>query len=476
MRENYSIHIPSGFFKEDYSPMNDPVYKASGILRAFNDVDELDWRDGVSLSDIIRCLYNPGVVPSEETDKVIVKDIVVSGHDIEFSVEGPSTTVKVDKLLANELGVDFFVNREPVQGNGIGPASRYYVTADIDRVSKNTMMRIFSSMSASSLAELLGIFPRSSYDSRSNCYSEIIKNIKALLMEIGKHSSNEWPAFYGNRSFYYKENAPGDLLKPLMLEFLKHQETDYLHKLYSTYRFHNGPVVDMAVLVSRNEHFYRDFKFCYLCDNTWPRMSFRHYDDEGNQIGAGKESCVLFDLVLPLWDTQPETFFDSMKDRPVGHSGDIFVQVRENGSVSVFDRYFYRDLSFYGGVERLFDFEKAGLRVGPLSFEDVSGLDFDYAGVKTFLVRPLYDSLLVREARKLVDIGIERDYGLSDKSRYKMEPVLNFMADCEIQVTEDFEKNAREEMKRSKAKKKYKSFVSASEKSVKEGVGQKKNN
>lgn len=338
-----------------------------------------------------------------------------------------------------------------------------------DVLEQSRLLASFSSMSASSLAELLGIFPRSSYGSYSDCYSNIIKNIRALLLEVGKYSSNEWPDFYGNRSLYYKQQSPGDLLKPLMLEFLKHQETDYLHKLYSTYRFHNGPVVDMAVLASRNEHFYRDFKFCYLCDNTWPRMSFRHYDDEGNQVVAGKESCVLFDLVLPLWDTQPETFFDSMKDRPVGHSGDLFIQVRENGSVSVLDRYFYRDLSFHGSVERLFDFEKAGLSVGPLSLEDVSGREFDYGGVKTFLVRPLYDSLLVREARKLVDIGIERDYGSFGKSRNKMVSVSDFLADCMCHVPEDFKKDVREKMRQSNAKKMYKSFTSA-----KKGAGQKK--
>jgi len=475
MKENYTIHIPSEFFKEDYSPMNDPIYKASGILRAFNDVDELDGRDGVSLSDIIRCLHNPGVVPSEETDKVIVKDIVVSGHDIEFSLEGPSITVEVDKLLANELGLDFFVSREPVQGNGTGPASRYYVMADIDRVSKNTMMRIFSSMDASSLAELLGIFPRSSYDSRLNCYSKITINIEALLLEVGKYSSNEWPAFYSKPGFYFKEMAPGELLKPLMLEFLKHQETDYLHKLYSTYRFHNGPVMDMTVLASRNEFFYRDFNFCYVCGNTWPRMSFRHFDDGGNQVEADKESRVLLDLVLPLWDTKPETFWDSMKDRPVGHSGDIFVHVRENGSVSIHDRYFHRDLSFNGGVEGLFDFAKGGLSVGPLYFEDVSGRELNYGGVPTFLVKPLYDFLLIREGKRLVDVGIERNYGSFNKSLNKMEPVLKFLSDCQVNVPENFEQAARKEMKRSNATKKYKSFVSASGKSVKEGVGQKKN-
>lgn len=467
MKEFYNIEFPESSVSE--VGYNDPVYKASEILRAFIDVDELDRRNGVSLSDIIRCLHNPGVTPSEETDKVMVKDIIVGGYDIEFCVEGPSSTVKVDKLLSNELGLDFFVSREPVEGNEAGLVSKYYVMADIDRVSKDTMMRIFSSMSASSLAELLGIFPRSSYGSHFYCYSDIRKNIRALLLEVGKYSSNEWPAFYGNSSLYYKEQSSGDLLKPLMLDFLKHQETDYLHKLYSTYRFHNGPVVDMVVLASRNEHFYRDFKFCYVYDNTWPRMSFRHYDDEGNQVEVGKESCVLFDLVLPLWDTEPETFFDSMKDRPVGHSGDLFVQVRENGSVSVFDRYFYRDLSFYGGVERLFDFEKAGLRVGPLSFEDVSGREFDYGGVKTFLVRPLYDSLLVREARKLVDIGIERDYGSFGKSCNKMESVADFLADCMCRVPKDFKKDALEKKRRSNAKKKYKSFTSA-----KKGVGQKK--
>lgn len=467
MKEIFNIEFPeSSVLEVGY---NDPVYKASEILRAFIDVDELDGRDGVSLSDIIRCLHNPGVTPSEETDKVMVKDIVVGGHGIEFCVEGPSTTVKVDKLLANELAVDFFVSREPVEGIEAGFVSKYYVMADIDRVSKDTMMRIFSSMSACSLAELLGIFPRSSYGSHFDCYSNIVKNIEALLLEVGKYSSNEWPAFYGHRSLYYKAQSPGDLLKPLMLEFLKHQETDYLHKLYSTYRFHNGPAMDMTALVSRNEPFYRDFKFCYLCDNTWPRMSFRHYDDEGNQVVAGKESRVLFDLVLPLWDAEPETIFDSMKDRPVGHSGDIFVEVRENGSVSVFDRYFYRDLSFLGGVERLFDFEKAGLSVGPLSFEDVSGREFDYGGVKTFLVRPLYDSLLVREAKKLVDIGIERDYGSFGKSRNKMESVSDFLADCEVYVPKNFEKNVREEMRRNSAKKMYKSFASA-----KKGAGQKK--
>lgn len=308
---------------------------------------------------------------------------------------------------------------------------------------KEDLLSFFHSLDVRPLSTLLGILPPN--EPFCDRYSYFpISNVDALLMEIGKYSS-DWPGrISGHRDeFLSGYFEPGPKLKPLMEAFLSFQDEDYLQKLYSTQNFLESGFNMNSLDVTKLADSYADFHFCYLYDNPFPRISFRHIGQDGKECLAIKDGKVLLDLVYPLWDTKPETFWDSMKDRPLGHSNDVFVSVMENGTVVISDRYFMRDMRLADNVLHL---KSRGLPVGSVSFEDVSCGSFDYGGVSTYFVKPLYDCLLVREAEKLKDLGISRTYP-SDIEEDRMEPVAKLLSDCDVDAPQfNFEKKGLNEV------------------------------
>jgi len=117
MREFYIIEFPESSVSE--VGYNDPVYKASEILRAYSDIDELQDRDGVFLDEIFRCLLKSVVAITPEMENAFVMDIVVSGNKINFCVVDNYSTVEIGSLLAKELGKDLTVTSQRVYDNGV---------------------------------------------------------------------------------------------------------------------------------------------------------------------------------------------------------------------------------------------------------------------------------------------------------------------------------------------------------------------
>lgn len=117
MREFYTIEFPESSVSE--VGYNDPVYKASEILRAYSDIDELQDRDGVSLGEIFRCLLKSVVAITPEMENAFVMDVVVSGNKINFCVVDNYSTVEIGSLLAKELGKDLTVTFQRVYDNGV---------------------------------------------------------------------------------------------------------------------------------------------------------------------------------------------------------------------------------------------------------------------------------------------------------------------------------------------------------------------
>lgn len=297
---------------------------------------------------------------------------------------------------------------------------------------KEELLSFFHSLDVRPLSTLLGILPPDESVCDKYSYRPPVFNVDALLMEVAKYTS-DWPGrISGHRGeFLSSYFEPGPKLKPLMEVFLSFQDEDYLRKLYSTQNFLESGFNMNSLDVTKLADSYSGFHFCYLGDNSLPRISFRHVGQDGNECLAVKDGKVLLELVYPLWDTKPETFWDSMKDRPVGHSNDVFVSVRENGTAEISDRYFLRDMCFADDVLHL---NSRGLPFGPVSFEDVSCVSFDYGGVSTYFVKPLYDCLLVREAEKLKDLGISRTYPTYIEEKDRMEPVTKLLSDCGVEA------------------------------------------
>lgn len=289
---------------------------------------------------------------------------------------------------------------------------------------KEELLSFFHSLDVRPLSTLLGILPPDEPFCDRYSYRLPDFNIDALLMEVGKFTS-DWPgSISGHRAEFLSSTfEPGPKLKPLMEAFLSFQDEDYLRKLYSTQNFLESGFNMNSLDVTKLADSYTDFHFCYLSDNS-PRISFRHVGQDGNECLAVKDGKVLLELVYPLWDTKPETFWDSMKDRSVGHSNDVFVSVMENGTVKTSDRYFLRQMCF---ADNKLHLNSRGLPFGLVYFEDVSCYSGDYGGVFTYFVKPLYDCLLVREAEKLKDLGISRT-----DSKNRMEPVAKLLSDCGV--------------------------------------------
>ena len=310
---------------------------------------------------------------------------------------------------------------------------------------KEDLLSFFHSLDVRPLSTLLGILPPNEPFCDRYSYRLPVFNVDALLMEVGKYSS-DWPGqISGHRDEFLSGCfEPGPKLKPLMEAFLSFQDEDYLQKLYSTQNFLESGFDMNSLDVTKLADSYADFHFCYLGDNSFPRISFRYIGQDRKECLAIKDSKVLLDLVYPLWDTKPETFWDSMKDRPIGHSNDVFVSVMENGSVVISDRYFLRDMRFADDVLHL---KSRGLPFGSVSFEDVSCGSLDYGGVFTYFVKPLYDCLLVREAEKLKDLGISRTYPSYIEEKNRMEPVAKLLSDCGVDAPQfNFEKKGLNEV------------------------------
>lgn len=308
---------------------------------------------------------------------------------------------------------------------------------------KEDLLSFFHSLDVHPLSTLLGILPPNEPFCDRYSYRLPVFNVDALLMEVGKYSS-DWPGqISGHRDEFLSSSfEPGPKLKPLMEAFLSFQDEDYLRKLYSTQNFLESGFNMNSLDVTKLADSYAGFHFCYLSDNTLPRISFRHIGQDGKECLAIKDGKVLLDLVYPLWDTKPETFWDSM--RPVGHSNDVFVSVMENGTAVISDRYFLRDMRF---ADQVLHLNSRGLPFGRVYFEDVSCRSLDYGGVSTYFVKPLYDCLLVREAEKLKDLGISRTYPSYIEEKTRMEPVAKLLSDCGVDAPQfNFEKKGLNEV------------------------------
>lgn len=103
MEEHFIIE----FFEESRKDLilEDPLYKASCLLRAYIDLELSGYKDGVPLEYVAKELGYCGNI--DRLIGAVVDDIIISGNKLSFTVRNNFSGLDITSLLAQKLGIDF---------------------------------------------------------------------------------------------------------------------------------------------------------------------------------------------------------------------------------------------------------------------------------------------------------------------------------------------------------------------------------
>lgn len=331
---------------------------------------------------------------------------------------------------------------------GVVPRNLFEERSDIslNEVTRNDMLNSLRHMpgGTASLLVTLGIVPRFPLEESQFMKERTIKgNLRGLYEQLNKNRvrSGLAPFFtedldeVGPGKFHSEYYPAPDALssstkvRAALDEFIGTCSDDYLRMLCQTELFYrsNGDVLKGAFNLSSMDRF-SDMDIYYFRGNSFPMIKFRFHDESGQEKSLFDAGTIVCTLVIPSWNPYDEMDLWHGNIISSGHHEDFFVQIYDNGAVSLHNRRLFLDEGQYD-IAKMFGYANFGIELPRYQCYDLSG----YKSVATpvYFVKPLFERFVSDYLSNREGVPRLSSFGEPATDQIiKVVPKEKFLEDC----------------------------------------------
>lgn len=332
--------------------------------------------------------------------------------------------------------------------SGVVPRNLFEERSDIslNGVTRNDMLNSLRHMpgGTASLLVTLGIVPRFPLEESQFMKERTIKgNLRGLYEQLNKNRLRTGLAPFftedldevGPGKFHSEYYPAPDALssstkvREALDEFIGTCSDDYLRMLCQTELFYrsNGDVLKGAFNLPSMDRF-SDMDIYYLGGNSFPMIQFRFHDESGQEKSLFDAGTIVCTLVIPSWNPYEEKDWWDGNIISSGHHEDFFVQIYDNGAVSLHNRRFRLDEGQYD-IAKMFGYANFGIELPRYQCYDFSC--YKSVGTPVYFVKPLFERFVSDYLTNREGVPCLSFSGVSATDQIiKVVPKEKFLEDC----------------------------------------------